>query len=89
MIGEAAIPTRPILHEYRRAIIIPNSKQETDSMTRENVSVVRALSYVMSSDIMLLSTPGALSLLSNQARGLYISDSYRSFLMLKVRFSPT
>lgn len=65
--GEVAIQTRAILQEYAKEIAIPITIVKITSPMIAIVSDVSPFNLEISSDNTLLKTPGALSLLSNQA----------------------
>jgi hypothetical protein len=81
--------TNDIFQLNENDIIIPTMNPKTASIKIAIVSVVNPFNFDISSDKILLSTPGALSLLSNQARLLYTIPSKSYFLKVKVKFSPT
>ena len=66
---------------------IPIVRKASDSTAA--VSVLRPLSFVISSAKMLLRTPGALSFESNQESYLCKISVNSSCLNLNVKFSPT
>lgn len=86
--GERTKHIRPKLHCSEKQIIKEITKPRIDSQRMEIVSVVSPFSCVISSWIMFVRTPVALSLLSNHPTCLLKRLSKNFTLIVKVRFSP-
>ena len=87
--GEQPKETREILQEMTRERIMPMTRPRIASSSTAIVSVVRPLSLVISSERILESTPGALSLESNHDSYLCKISVKSCFLNCRVKFSPT
>lgn len=88
MKGETAVTTRASCHEKNKQIPAEIVIPSTASTMMPAASVVRPFSAVMSSWMMLVSTPGALSFASNQPMSFIRIASNSFTLSLYVRFSP-
>ena len=88
MSGEKPRVINAIFHVYTNEKIIPIIKPNAASRIREICSVVSPYKDPISSVRILPRIPGALSFESNHEIYLYNIDVKRSFLNLKIRFSP-